>query len=381
MRKSKNLRVAIVGGGYAGLAALITLRERSENTEITLIDPGSDHIKVTQVHESFRRPLEAIKLPFHLIEKRFSILHLQTDCLFSEHILRSCQSEREIRLGDGSVLPFDYLIVSRGTRLRTTAIEESVKTLTLQDFIERPGPELLAVHLGKSKTKASQITVVGSGATGIQFLFEIAHYALEHHLPWKLRLIDSGDYPLHQFDPSMGRYVMAKLDEWGIQYYPDHYFLQQGESEVIIEHRESFERLTLESDLTLYFSGKNSRDRLMTNWYGQVRNGHQTLTRVFSAGDCAHFKSPGSNSLSAQSAVRKGKLVAQNILRQNSFLGLKSPYLHRDLGYVISMGPSDAIGWVGTQKNIIAGSPALAVKNVVESQYDLLLAGTNTFAL
>jgi NADH dehydrogenase len=381
MIKSKNLRVGIVGGGYAGLAALITLRERSENTEITLIDPGSDHIKVTQVHESFRRPLEGIKLPFHLIEKRFSIRHLQTDCLFSEHDLGSCQSEREIRLGDGSVLPFDYLIVSKGTRLRTTAIEKSVKTLTLQDFIEKPGPELLTSHLGKSKTKPSQITVVGSGATGIQFLFEIAHYALEHHLPWKLRLIDSGYYPLHQFDPSMGRYVMAKLDEWGIQYHPDHYFLKQGESEVIIEHRESFERQTLESDLTLYFSGKNSRDRLKTNWYGQVKNGHQTLQRVFSAGDCAHFKSPGSNSLSAQSAVRKGKLVAQNILRQNSLLGLKSPYLHRDLGYVISMGPADAIGWVGTQKNIIAGSPALAVKNVVESQYDLLLAGTNTFAL
>jgi NADH dehydrogenase len=58
-----------------------------------------------------------------------------------------------------------------------------------------------------------------------------------------------------------------------------------------------------------------------------------------------------------------------------------SPYLHRDLGYVISMGNEDAIGWVGTPKNIIAGAPALSIKDIVESQYDLLLAGTDTFSL
>jgi len=291
------------------------------------------------------------------------------------------QNERRITLEDGSALPFDYLILATGTGLQTVALENSIKTLTLQDFVETAGPDLLEAHLGRSKTKASQMTVVGSGPTGIQFLFEIAQYALTHHLPWKLRLIDSGDHPLQQFEPNMGRYVQAKLDEWGIDYFPEHYFLRQGEDDVTIEHRDTFERQTLQSHLTLYFSGKNPRNRLRTNWYGQVKSHHKTLSRIFSAGDCAHFKSPGSNSLSAQSAVRKGKLVAQNILRQDSVLGLKSPYLHRDLGYVISMGPNDAIGWVGTQKNIIAGSPALAVKNVVESQYDLLLAGTNTFAL
>lgn len=223
--------------------------------------------------------------------------------------------------------------------------------------------------------------MVGSGPTGIQFLFEIAHYVKVQQLPWQLRLIDSGSLPLRQFEPSIGRYVMAKLEEWGIEYFPEHYFLRQEDHEVTLEHRDSFERTVLESDLTLYFSGKNNRNRLRTNWFGQVKQGHKTLSRIFSAGDSAYFQSPGSNSLSAQSAVRKGKLVAQNILRQNALLGVKSPYLHRDLGYVISMGPTDAIGWVGTQKNVIAGSPALAVKNVVESQYNLLLAGTNTFAL
>ncbi|MEY4684845.1 MAG: hypothetical protein RLZ25_1304 [Pseudomonadota bacterium] len=380
-KPSKTCRIVVAGGGYAGLASLITLRGQSNAAEIILIDPQPDHFKITQVHETFRKPLETLKLPFHLLEKRFGFEHVATDLILTESKLSEYNKERVIRLGNGSDLTFDYLILSVGTGSRTVGLENSIKTLTLDDFVKTPGPELLGRDLGKSKTKPSEITVVGSGASGIQFLFEIAHYISEHHLPWKLRLIDSGSQPLHQFEPSLGRYVLSKMDELGIAYHPNHYFLRQGKNEVVIEHRDTYERQTLASDLSLYFSGKNTQSRLKTNWFGQVKAGHETLTRIFSAGDCSHFKSPGSNSLSAQSAVRKGRLVAQNILRQNSFFGFKSPYLHRDLGYVISMGPNDAVGWVGTQKNIIAGSPALAVKNVVESQYDLLLAGTNTFAL
>lgn len=379
--RTQNCRIVVAGGGYAGLASMITIREFSEKAEIILIDPNPAHLKITQLHETFRKPLEALKIPFRLIEKRFGIQHIETDFSFTETDLLGFNKNQTIRLGNGSDLTFDYLIVSVGTGLRTVGLENSIKTLTLSDFVQTPGPELLSQQLGKSKTKASEISIVGSGASGIQFLFEIAHYISEHHLPWTLRLIDSGTHPLHQFEPRLGRYVLSKMDELGITYHPNHYFLRQGEKEVVIEHRDTYERQTLPSDLTLYFSGKNSRSRLKTNWFGQVKSGHQTVPRIFSAGDCSHFKSPGSNSQSAQSAVRKGRLVAQNILRQESFFGIKSPYLHRDLGYVISMGPQDAVGWVGRQKNIIAGSPALAVKNVVESQYDLLLAGTHTFAL
>lgn len=380
-KPTKKCRIVVVGGGYSGLASIITLRGLSETAQITLIDPQPDHIKITQLHETLRKPLEAIKVPFHVLEKRFGIEHIETGLSFTEQDLIAFNHERAVHLGSGSDLSFDYLILSVGAGSRNVGLENSIKTLTLSDFVSTPGPDLLSRYLGRSKTKPSKISVVGSGASGIQFLFEIAHYIKEHRLPWTLRLIDSGTHPLHQFDPSLGRYVLSKMDELGISYHPNHYFLQQGESEVVIEHRDTYERQMLASDLTLYFSGKNARSRLKTNWFGQVKSGHKTLSRIFSAGDCSHYKTPGSNSLSAQSAVRKGRLVGQNILRQNSFFAFKAPYLHRDLGYVISMGPQDAIGWVGSQKNIIAGSPALAVKNLVESQYDLLLAGTNTFAL
>ena len=379
-RKSKPLHVVIVGGGYAGLAALVTLHEQCSRTLITLIDSGDEHVKVTHLHESFSSPQKNFRIPFCLLEKRFGIRHIKASLLFSEADLSRYSESGQLEI-NGEKISFDYLLWSTGSGLRTNGLEKGENTLILDDFSKVSGPSLLQTQLSRCKEDHPCITVVGGGASGVQFLFEIDHYIRVNKLPWTLRLVDSGNKPLRQFVPSLGRYVCARMEDLGIEYIPNHYFLIQRNNSVVLEDRDSYSRCELPSALTLYFSGKNDISRIETNWFGQIRIGGKTLKRIFAAGDCAHYRSPGSNTLTAQSAVRKGILAARNIMRQAGFLGLMWPYMHRDLGYVVSMGPSDAIGWVGSPKNIIAGSPALSVKAVVESQYDLLLAGTDTFVL
>jgi NADH dehydrogenase len=39
------------------------------------------------------------------------------------------------------------------------------------------------------------------------------------------------------------------------------------------------------------------------------------------------------------------------------------------------------VGWVALEGNIVAGQPATILKEVVEAQYDLLLAGMDTYVL
>ena len=105
------------------------------------------------------------------------------------------------------------------------------------------------------------------------------------------------------------------------------------------------------------------------------------MQNIFTAGDCAHFNSYGSNTMTAQSAVRKGKLAARNILRSSSTLKLFEPYLHHDLGYVVSLGPKDAVGWLALENNVVSGTPALVIKELVECQFDLLLTGIDTYLI
>jgi NADH dehydrogenase len=83
--------------------------------------------------------------------------------------------------------------------------------------------------------------------------------------------------------------------------------------------------------------------------------------------------------MTAQAAVRKGMLSARNILRHSGALRLLEPYLHRDLGYVVSLGPMDAIGWLALEGNVVGGMPAMVIKELVEAQYDLLLTGLDTY--
>ena len=41
----------------------------------------------------------------------------------------------------------------------------------------------------------------------------------------------------------------------------------------------------------------------------------------------------------------------------------------------------DAIGWIGLQANVVGGAPAVVVKELVEAQHELLLAGIDTYLI
>ena len=150
---------------------------------------------------------------------------------------------------------------------------------------------------------------------------------------------------------------------------------------IFLEERGGRGRFDLPSAMSFMFLGKKPENIFLTNTFGQVLANEFPLENIFAAGDCSSYNKFGSNVMSAQSAVRKGKLCARNILRHSGRIKVLEPYLHRDLGYVVNLGPSDAVGWLGVEGNVVTGMPALAIKEVVEIQYDLLLNGTDTYLI
>jgi NADH dehydrogenase len=57
-KKAEPLKLIIIGGGYAGLSALIVLRKQAPDAEITLIDPRPCHLIITRLHETVHCPLD-----------------------------------------------------------------------------------------------------------------------------------------------------------------------------------------------------------------------------------------------------------------------------------------------------------------------------------
>ncbi|UJP06438.1 MAG: FAD-dependent oxidoreductase [Nitrosomonas sp.] len=376
--RKKQINVVIVGGGYAGLAALTNVLQFAPDTRVTLIDPRQQHLKITHLHETFRYPLADLLVSFADIGKRFECRYLQARVELEPENLSAYQERKQLII-DGEVLNFDYLIIASGCNYAdsdTTAGTNEV--LSLYDFTRTGAAELL-LHRLNSRSPIQHISVVGGGATGIQFLFELQQFLNRIRRKATLRLIHSTAHVLNQFPDGFGTYVKFRLDELGIAIYPDTYYREQQSGKILLTDKRNNYPFELPSDLTLLFLGKQQQNLLTANAFGQMIVNGTLLPNVFSAGDCSRYQSIGSNAWSAQSAVRKGKLVARNILRHAGFPGLLEPYLHQDLGYVVSLGTADAVGWLVAQGNIVTGIPALAIKEIVEVQYDLLLTGVDTF--
>lgn len=372
------IRVAVIGGGYAGFAAIAAVREYRKDAEITLIDPRESQLKITHLQTIFCRKSNKLSVSFTDLASRFRFRHVCKGLKIDNETMRKWNAERIINVGDEQI-PFDYLIVAAGSPSKFA--ESMSNTFTLDDFINHPSIDVFRNTLQQQNHSGAVINIIGAGPTGIQFIFEIQNFVRRISPSPSLRLIDSGAYPLHQFNPKIGQYVRSRLEQLGIEYLPNHVFLSQEGDIAILEDLESSEFKELPSSLSLIFTGKERVARYDANMFGQVMVNGETLEHVFVAGDCGRFSGLGSNTMTAQSAVRKGRLVARNILRMCGHIKLLEPYLHQDMGYVVSLGRSDAIGWIGMERNVVYGPAACMAKEMVDGQYNMLLKGFDTYLI
>jgi NADH dehydrogenase len=376
--RHKQLKIVIVGGGYAGVAALVTFLRHMPDAKITLVDPRSDHLKITHLHETFRYPLQDFLIPFSALENRFGCRHVCATVTSEKSNLEQWQNDKFLVVND-EILEFDYLLITSGSSL--TQMDKAKSTFDLHDFMTTPGSDLLNAVLDRKEKNERCISVIGGGATGIQFLFEIAHFLRRQKIESKLRLIHGADRVLNQFITGFSTYAQARMSALGIDFHPNTRYYGQQADKISLEENETGRKFDLPSAITFLFLGKKPDTLLLANAFGQVLVGKHPLQNIFTAGDCSNYHSFGSNTTTAQSAVRKGQLAARNVLRHSGSLKLLEPYWHRDLGYVVSLGPTDAVGWLALEGNVVTGIPALMIKEVVEAQYDLLLTGIDTYVI
>lgn len=372
------LNLVILGGGYAGLIALITLRKLSPQAHITLIDPRPYHLVITRLHETAHRPLESIQIPFAHLAKRFDFIHKQCALEFDQALLAIWNKEKCMQV-DGETIGFDYLLIATGALSGHPDNPPNVydlNTLTKNCFAK-----VLQQLIAKPDLEQPVINIVGAGPTGIQFAFEIAHVLLGCHKNFRLNLIDSHEKLLSAFPTEMADYVERRLHEKQISVLNNQYYKDTQDDQIVLKNSLSGESSRRPSDLTLLLLGKKPKLTLHANCSGQVINDHTVLSHIFTAGDCSHYDEMGSNLMTSQSALRKGRAAANNIMLKAGVLRFCLPYMHQDLGYLLSLGPSDAIGWIGSKKTLVSGLPAFMAKEAIETQYDWSLSGFDSYVI
>jgi NADH:ubiquinone reductase (H+-translocating) len=367
MNSSSTLRLVIIGGGYAGLSALITLRKLSHNAHITIIDPRPFHLLITRLHETVRRPLDAIQIPFSDLAKRFNFIHKQSFIEFDQDILTVWDNQKKLQVNDETI-PFDYLMISTGTIPFHTNTPSGVYDLNA--IGNNNFSTILQKLIACTDLEEPVINIIGAGPTGIQFTFEIAHVLQGCHRKFRLNLIDSHEKLLDTFPTEMAEYVEQRIAEKPISVLKNQCYIDIQNNQIILKNSQTSQVSTIASDLTLLLIGNKPKLTLQANLSGQVINNNTVLNSIFTAGDCSHFDGMGSNLMTSQSAISKGKAVAKNILLKAGILKFCFPYMHKNMGYLLSLGPNDAVGWIGNKNILVKGLPALITKETIEAKYD-----------
>ena len=369
-------RILIIGGGIAGLSTLISLRKGSPSASITMIDKRDYHLKIPRIHEGLRNPSPRIKIPFEEIQDTFGIHFMQSDTCLTEDAISIAQSSRQLIIG-GKPIEFDYLVLAGGLS-DPVGQANSDGCITLKDFVEQD-PGLLLHRTTKTRQgRSHNVSIIGAGPTGVQFAFELRDYFERIGEDRSIHVMDSGKRPLANFDPRIGAYVLEQMRKRNITHHPSQKLVESKPGCLMLENPMGI-RKEFKTDLAFRLTGTRPSKPFTVNLFGQVLLKGKPLTRIFAAGDLAYFKGPIPNPVSAQSAVRKGKLVARNILENEGRLTFKRPYLHSDKGYIVSLGQHDAVGWIGSKSRLVKGSVAVSLRELVDKQYDLFLKGIDTF--
>ena len=278
-KTNEPLKLIIIGGGYAGLSALITLRKQAPDAEITLIDPRPYHLIITRLHETVHRPLDSIQVPYGLLAKRFNFIHKQQAIHFDEDLLRAWDSNKVILLGEEN-LSFDYLLIATGSLPIQSVLEPDV--FDLNAISQQGFATILEQFIASADANEKTITIVGAGPTGIQFAFEIAHVLLACHADYQLNLIEGGDKLLSPFPAAIGRYVEKRLFEKRITVLKSQFYKGKQGRDILLENSHSGDKSAHASDLTLLLLGKKPELLLHANSSGQVVLDHNCYVPQYS---------------------------------------------------------------------------------------------------
>jgi sulfide:quinone oxidoreductase len=210
-RDAINRRVVIVGGGVAGLEALMALRDLAgTRAALTLISPESDFVY---------RPF-MVEEPFGLGPPEQHALAPLVEELGARFVQRAAaiveSSEHAVGLDDGSKLGYDFLVVCAGGRFRPVlkrarTFPSGGEPLRVNELLRNgDGPTLIAF-------------VVPSGVTWTLPIYELALMTRRRALELERRrvglaIITPEEAPLAVFGPVASDAVGALLEARGIEF-------------------------------------------------------------------------------------------------------------------------------------------------------------------
>jgi NADH dehydrogenase len=375
-------KIAVLGGGYAGISAVLGLQKRLERgeAEIMLVNKHDYHYFTTWLH----KPAAGTDSPER---SRVDIREIidPRRVAFLKRAIRRIDTVGKTVETDGGDIPFDVLIVALGGEPETFGIpglkEHAffIRSLNSVRFIrEHIERQFAQFKEDESRTERLAFVVGGAGLTGIEFVGELANRIPElcrHHgvdpAIVNLFVVEAAPAALPGFDAGLVEHAVALLTRKGVVFKLGTPVKKCTSEGVEIGDGEFIRAGTIvwaggvRGSRVLEESGfQTTRGRVVVNPYLQAP-GHEG---IFVIGDSSIvFDDQGKPyPPSAQIAIQQGEAAARNaiaLLRGREMAPFR--YVYR--GTVASLGKGEAIGSVGRFR--VKGVPAAILKKIVDGRY------------
>lgn len=353
--------VAVVGAGYAGLAATRRLeRTLPDDFEIGLVDDTGIHEIQHELHRLIRYPdlAETLRIRVDTVVDRSRIYEATVEEI-------DARAPR-IETRSGDCFSPEAMILALGARTADYGIAgvaehgHTCKTIAAAERIR-------ARVIDHSPT--GQVLVVGAGLTGIQVAGEIAELMTAANNRPAVTIVEQESQVAPMLPAAFGDHVREALLDQGID-------VRTGTT--ITGVTEDTAHTATGSDIpydVLVWAGGITGPAPTNGHRLDVAANLRVAGRTFAAGDVAAVIDDHGHAVpaAAQTAVPQGRIAAENVGRlllartdDLVFEPRLRRYTYDSPGWLVSVG-DEAVGFIGDQ--VVTGRPAALAKGAVGAGY------------
>jgi NADH dehydrogenase len=356
-------RVVVVGGGFAGLAAVKTLSKIKPPVRTTLLEQHNYHLfqpLLYQLATGVVQPAD-IAHPVRGIVRRYRRASVRMATVSGVDF-----EAREVLTDEGGRFGYDYLVLAAGATTNTFGIpgveEHSFPLKTMPDALRLRAHLLRQFELADNNPAeiakgALTVVVVGGGPTGVEMagaLHELFKHVLVHDFPdldvhqARVVLLEATDHLLTPFHPSSRKHALDILKKRGVEVRLGQAMERATPHEVILKDGTVIPTRTL-----IWGAGVKANPLADVLGLEQTRGGRILVTddlsvpgrpEVFVVGDLAGAGDGKGGLLPqvAQPAIQQARHAGQQI--EKTLQGTaREPFAYKDKGIMATIGRNAAV--------------------------------------
>ncbi|MBX9887641.1 MAG: NAD(P)/FAD-dependent oxidoreductase [Flavobacteriaceae bacterium] len=361
--QSKNPRIVIIGGGFAGIALAKQLKNKG--VQVVLLDQHNYHNFQPLLYQVATGGLEAGSIAYPIRK----VIQEYDDFYFRLTSVQEIDTTNKKIIAEIGELTYDYLVIATGSKTNFFGNKEikrhsmSMKTipqaLNIRSFILENFEQAVLTTDVVEQNSLINFVLVGGGPTGVELagaLAEMKKAILQKDYPdldisrMQINLIQSGDRILNTMSEKSSAAAEEFLVNLGVKIWKNVRVTNYDGRTVTTNSDLVFDTATVIWTAGVQgavVAGLNADalvervERIRVNAYNQVK-GYED---IFAIGDIASMESldfPDGHPMMAQPAMQQGTLLGKNIIRLIANKQME-PFTYNDKGSMATIGRNKAV--------------------------------------